>query len=312
MIGLITILIGVFIKEYVYIDYDYYIWIYLALNIVGLILISVGFIYAVTNSNLNWVVWGTLGVALILSIIGNMLAAIYPTDFLPSCIVSIVAFFIYAIALILVLGYGPWAINLDLTLNSIFWFFPFLGLTIIIGILSVIFEGLSLPICNPCDPCNPCGQCNICKPIDPCQINSCQLSNPCGQCNICKPIDLCHINSCHPSNPCGQCNICNPIDQCHSCQQSNPCGQCNICKQIDPYQIDSCKQIDPCQIDSCQEIDQYQTVSQQINPFQQITQEQQINPFQQVNQVQQVQQINPFQQVNSNKSSNLHSLINIC
>ena len=280
ILGLSIILIGVFIKEYVYIDYDYYIWIYIALNVVGLILIAAGFVYAIMNSNLNWFVWGAIALALILSIIGNVLSATYPNDFTASCVVSIIAFLIFAIALILVLGYGPWAINLDLTLNNIFWFFPFLGLTVIVGILSVIFEGLSLPICCPCKPSNPCGQCDICKPVDPCEqisscepINSCQPSNPCGQCDICKPINSCQpsnpcgqcdickqINSCHPSNPCGHCNKCtvyHPVDsniQIHNhCSLSNPCGQCNICRppnqiqQLDQNKSTSlCKLIDIC------------------------------------------------------------------
>ena len=131
LIGLIIILIGVLIKDYVYIDYDYYIWIYVALNIVGLILIAAGFAYAVLNTDLTWHVWFALGLALILSIIGNMLSAVVPDDFLAACIVSIIAFFIYAVALILILGHGPWGINLDLTLNDKFWYFPFLGLTTI-------------------------------------------------------------------------------------------------------------------------------------------------------------------------------------
>jgi len=290
MLGLVTILIGVFIKEYVYIDYDYYIWIYLALNIVGLILIAAGFFYAIVNSNLNWFVWGAIALGLILSIIGSMLSAVYPNDFLSSCIVSIVAFFIYAIALILVLGYGPWAINLDLTLNNKFWFFPFLGLTIIIGILSVIFEGLSLPICNLCCPTNPCGKCNICKPVDLCDVDpckpiiSCTISNPCGQCNICKPVNLCN-----------EINRCEPII---SCRTSNPCGQCNICKPVD-----LCNEINP-----CEQVDRYIQVNQEIK-YEQI--DQQIDQYQEIKYDQPIIKVTPIT-LDQNKSVNLSKLANIC
>jgi hypothetical protein len=210
-------LIGVFVKEYVYLDYDYYVWIYVAINVVGLILIVAGLVYAVLNSTIVWYVWAALGLALILSIIGNMLAAIIPSDFVYSCSISIVAFFIWVIVLILLIGNGPIAINLDLTLNNMFWFFPFLCLVIIFGILSVIFEGYSTNPCCPQMPCcveNPCGlttcnKCNICDPIiqNPC----CTVTNPCGleTCTACVPykIKCCNENPCHQST----CSICNKI-----------------------------------------------------------------------------------------------------
>jgi hypothetical protein len=235
LIGLVIILIGAFIKEYVYIDYDYYIWIYLALNIVGLILIAAGFVYAIMNSNLKWYVWGALGLSIILSIIGNILTAIYPYDFLPGCVVSIIAFFIFAITLVLVMGYGPWAINMDLTLNNVFWFLPFLGLTVIIGILSVIFDGYSLPLCNHCDPCNPCGQCNICKPIQPCieeyqEVNEYIQINDCNdRCNIiedCQQINQCNIvEECQPINECNIVDECQSISECQQINQDQPLDQ---------------------------------------------------------------------------------------
>jgi len=227
LIGLITILIGAFIKEYVYIDYDYYIWIYLALNIVGLILIVAGFVYAIMNSDLKWYVWGALGFSIVLSIIGNMLSAIYPYDFLPGCVVSIIAFLIFVITLVLVMGYGPWAINIDLTLNNVFWFLPFLGLTVIVGILSVIFDGYSLPLCSPCCPDNPCGQCNICKPIQPC-IEEYQEINECIIVEDCQQINECHIaEDCQQVNECQPINECNIVDECQAINQYQPINECN-------------------------------------------------------------------------------------
>ena len=155
MVGIIILLIGAFMKEYVHIDYDYYIWLYLTVNIIGLIVVAIGIGYAIFNSDLTWGIWVAFALGLILSVIGNMLAIIFPNDFLSSCVVSIIAFTVYIIGLFLLLGYGPRAINLDLTINDAFWFFPFLGLIIIFGILSVIFEGLSLPI-KCCDDTKCC------------------------------------------------------------------------------------------------------------------------------------------------------------
>jgi len=211
------------------------------LNIVGLILIAAGFVYAIMNSDLKWYVWGALGLSIVLSIIGNMLTVIYPYDFLPGCVVSIIAFFIFAITLVLIMGYGPWAINIDLTLNNVFWFLPFLGLTVIVGILSVIFDGYSLPICNPCCPDNPCGQCNICKPIQPCieeyqEINECNVIEECQEINECNIVEECNntINQCHIVEDCqNECNIVEDCQQINQCQSINECKVLDQCNTID-------------------------------------------------------------------------------
>lgn len=179
--GLILVIIGVFIKEYVYIDYDNWVWIYSILNTIAIILIIIGILYAISFSNMVWYVWIILGVAIILSIIGNMLAALVTCNFMWSVIISSIAFVLYIISLFLLLKSGPLPINIDLTLNNTFFLFPLIGISIIFSVLAVLFEGYAGPPCPcPCDPCsNQCENISI-EPVielDKIEVDIIEINN---------------------------------------------------------------------------------------------------------------------------------------
>lgn len=185
VIGFILLIMGTLIKEYVIIDYCYWYKIYIAVQVIGLLAILAGFYFAVIYSNITWSVWGLFALAILFTVVGNMLVALLPDNTAYGVIVSITGFFIFIVLLFAVFSQGPRSINADLTLNNVFWYFPFLSLTVIVGIISILFETVAEPVYRCCcnnlnDPC--CCDRPKCKPCscgcDPC---SCQpvVTKPC-------------------------------------------------------------------------------------------------------------------------------------
>lgn len=190
VIGIVLLIMGALIKEYVMIDYCYWFSIYIVLNIIGLLALIAGAFFAITYSNITWGVWILFTVGIIFTVVGNMLTALLPDNMAYGIIVSITGFIILILLLFAVFSQGPRSINADLTLNNIFWYFPFLALTFIIGILSVIFEGLtgSIVRCNSCT--NSCC-CPVPKYICACKCDPCCCVKPEPCCIEEKRIDSC-------------------------------------------------------------------------------------------------------------------------
>lgn len=196
--GFILAGIGVFIKEFllkhivtccerdvtqdINACYKYWMYIYIILHIIAFILIIAGVVFAIINSTLPWYVWVLLGLAIILYFIGSMILALYPLCTTLAITIYTIAFILYIIALVLLVVYGPNSLNLNLTLSSTFWLWIFIAVGILLGLLAVLFEGLSdmnacvIPECSPCPikQCAPCEkklpECCPSKKCDPCSI----------------------------------------------------------------------------------------------------------------------------------------------
>lgn len=142
--ALFLILLGLFVKESLQCpdsDYDFWLYIYLGLHILAFLLIITGLTYASFSSNLPWFVWALFGAGLIITVLGNMFFLLMPCDELWGLIAYIIGFVILIIALAYLLSYGPDGLNLDLSISSTYWLWLFIAGTVIIGILTAIFEG---------------------------------------------------------------------------------------------------------------------------------------------------------------------------
>ena len=154
VVGIVILVMGALIKECVMVNYCYWNTIYIAVQILGLLVILGGTYFAISYSNINWGVWVLFALAIIFTVVGNMLMALIPDNTAYGIIVSITGFIIFIVLLFALISQGPRSINTDLTLNGVFWYFPFVALIIIIGIISVLFEGSSECVNRCClDPC---------------------------------------------------------------------------------------------------------------------------------------------------------------
>jgi hypothetical protein len=165
VVGIVLLIMGALIKEHVMVDYDYWAKIYITLQVIALIMIIIGIIFAMIYSNITWAVWILFGLGILFVVVGNMLMALLPCNTAYGVIVSITGFIIFIVLLFAVFSQGPRSINADLTLTNVFWYFPFLALTVIIGILSVLFETVAEPVWRCCCNKNPC-----CCKFNPCCV----------------------------------------------------------------------------------------------------------------------------------------------
>lgn len=175
VVGIVILVTGTLIKECVMVNYCYWNSIYIVVQILGLAAIIGGTYFAISYSNITWEVWILFALAIIFTVIGNMLMALIPDNTAYGVIVSITGFIIFIVLLFALISQGPRSINADLTLNGVFWYFPFLALIIIIGIIAILFEGSSECVKRCClDPCcdnQYCPKIKQCCPIK--EENSC-------------------------------------------------------------------------------------------------------------------------------------------
>lgn len=180
-VGILISIIGIFLTKYF--------WVCVTFYAISFIFIIIGIILASMNSNMPSFIWYILGLAIILSIIGNMLITMDEESWRAPCdktcnivcekttclsqydkfyfgiITVIVSVILYIIFLFLLVKNGPNSINLNLTLSNTFWLWIFIAVTVLVLIASsltlpdqnqleygsndLVIEGLSCSKCLP-------------------------------------------------------------------------------------------------------------------------------------------------------------------
>lgn len=111
---------------------NYNLWaiLYLIFHIMAVILVIVGFIFVIIQSTIPWWVWTILLLAVLLSIVNNMIFAYAPQAFVASLIIGIISLVLFLVAIVLVVIYSksPW------------WVWLIVILALIMAILAAVFE----------------------------------------------------------------------------------------------------------------------------------------------------------------------------
>lgn len=142
-VAIILAIVAVFIKEFllirtimssrIYTQDEYYtFWLimYTIISVVILILIIVGIVDVIRFSNIPAGVWVVFGLAILLSIISNAILAYAPDANTLAVILSVSAFILFIVGIILIIVYA----------NSPWWVWLLVAIAITFAILAAIFD----------------------------------------------------------------------------------------------------------------------------------------------------------------------------
>lgn len=110
--------------------YNFWVILYIILHIIAFILLITGLFFVITHSTVPWWVWVILGLAILFSIVSDLIIEISPGFAFVALVTSLISFALFVTGLIFFIMHS----------NAPWWVWLIIGLAILFAILAAVFE----------------------------------------------------------------------------------------------------------------------------------------------------------------------------